>query len=415
MKHEIVKRKPLRVGFPINRILRGTTESGNEFRYVEGYAFVNEWVGDGVNLKRSAMEAAADDYMKFGAVRAMHQPDAVGTAIGEVTVMGEDGTEETLTLGISWDEKGAKIRTKVVDPNAILKLDEGVYRGFSVGVRPTVMRGTDVVACTWPENSLVDRPADVDALIETVRSDDAGRECDVVRYWDDDDNWVSGAFTFNAILGQLQKDDLQNDSRSAFYVLLDSLVSIANNDGGADMMNQSVDEFADYLKTHVIVEFTTERADEAAKLRDSLKGLLTRLKAEDAPVDSDELTRSLTDLQGRLDSESAARVAAVAQETLLRAETARLTTEIGTLKGEVERLKKLPDPAQPKPLKNGYAAVGRQFAANQDAEDGSEVERLQKELTELEASLKAESDPEKRTQGVSRMMVLKSQISQARA
>jgi hypothetical protein len=120
-------------------------------------------------------------------------------------------------------------------------------------------------------------------------------------------------------------------------------------------------------------------------------------------------------LQGRLDSESAARVAAVAQETLLRAETARLTTEIGTLKGEVERLKKLPDPAQPKPLKNGYAAVGRQFAANQDAQDGSEVERLQKELTELEASLKAESDPEKRTQGVSRMMVLKSQISQARA
>ena len=109
-----------------------------------------------MNLKRSAMEAAADDYMKFGAVRAMHQPDAVGTAIGEVTVMGEDGTEETLTLGISWDEKGAKIRTKVVDPNAILKLDEGVYRGFSVGVRPTVMRGTDVVACTWPENSLVD-------------------------------------------------------------------------------------------------------------------------------------------------------------------------------------------------------------------------------------------------------------------
>ena len=68
-------------------------------------------------------------------------------------------------------------------------------------------------------------------------------------------------------------------------MLLDSLVSIANNDGGADMMNQSVDEFADYLKTHVIVEFTTERADEAAKLRDSLKGLLTRLKAEDAPVD----------------------------------------------------------------------------------------------------------------------------------
>lgn len=58
-------------------------------RTVEGYVFVNEDPGDGLRLTRAAMEAATDDYMKWGAVREMHGKTAAGTC-------------EALT----WDEKG---------------------------------------------------------------------------------------------------------------------------------------------------------------------------------------------------------------------------------------------------------------------------------------------------------------------
>ncbi len=120
--------------------------------WVEGYAFVNEVVPgeDGIRLRRDAMEAASADYMKFGALREMHGRVAAGTV-----------------PTLNWEKRGAKIRAKVVDPIARLKVEEGVYKGFSVGVQPTVMRGKDIYNCSWFETSLVDRPKDPDALFTT--------------------------------------------------------------------------------------------------------------------------------------------------------------------------------------------------------------------------------------------------------
>jgi len=82
--------KPLRLFVPITRV-------DAEQRLVEGYCYVNAEVGDGVNLTRAAMEEAAD-YMRWGAVREMHGPNAAGTA-----------------LGVEFDEKGAFFRAKIVD------------------------------------------------------------------------------------------------------------------------------------------------------------------------------------------------------------------------------------------------------------------------------------------------------------
>lgn len=121
---------------------------------VEGYCYVNAEVGDGVNLTRQAMEDAAPDYMKFAALREMHQPKAAGSG-----------------LSVDFDDKGAFFRAIVVDADAKEKVEKGVYKGFSVGVKPEVMRGSDVLKCRWPEVSLVDRPADWDATLAISRAE----------------------------------------------------------------------------------------------------------------------------------------------------------------------------------------------------------------------------------------------------
>lgn len=137
------------------------TRVDDEERVVEGYCFVNEVVDGegGIRLLRSAMEAATEDYMRWGAVREMHQASAVGTALA-------DG------CGITWDEKGAKLRAKIVDEAAWRKVKEGVYRGFSLGASPKLIRGKNVEKVSWVENSLVDRPKDPSCPFTLFRRED---------------------------------------------------------------------------------------------------------------------------------------------------------------------------------------------------------------------------------------------------
>lgn len=133
---------------PFTNVQRGENANGDGFLTVQGYAYVNSTVpGDKWDITRSAMEAATADYMKWANVRVMHRAEAVGTC-----------------QSVEWDERGALITCQIVDADAILKIEQGVYKGFSIGVRPEeVLRGTNqVIKVTWFENSIVDRPADAD-------------------------------------------------------------------------------------------------------------------------------------------------------------------------------------------------------------------------------------------------------------
>lgn len=135
---------------PVLHFFGEITRRDDAERTVEGYVFVNEDAGDGFRIRRSAMEAASDEY--FRNLREMHNPQ---TAVGTAT-------------DIVWDAKGCLCRFKIVDDAAWAKVVEGVYRGFSVGVRPLIARGSkpvDVTQVDWVETSLVDRPRDKDALI----------------------------------------------------------------------------------------------------------------------------------------------------------------------------------------------------------------------------------------------------------
>jgi hypothetical protein len=157
MKTKITLDNPIHFFVPFSRV-------DEEQRVVEGYCYVNARVAsDKWNLKRSALEKATQRYMEMPAVRAMHQPIAAG-----------------LGLGAQWDDKGCLLRIKVVDDQEWRKVREKVYRGFSIGGRPLIVRGNEVEEFEWTETSLVDRPADPEAIFTMVRLDGAGCAYDVV-------------------------------------------------------------------------------------------------------------------------------------------------------------------------------------------------------------------------------------------
>ena len=125
---------------------------------VWGYASSGAKDADGETITPDAMKAALPDYMKFGAVREMHQPLAAGTAI-EAEVQDD---------GKTW------FGAHVVDPVAVTKVKTGVYKGFSIGgkvterdaLNKTVIKGLNLI-----EVSLVDRPCNPDAVMTVFKAE----------------------------------------------------------------------------------------------------------------------------------------------------------------------------------------------------------------------------------------------------
>ena len=130
--------------FPVLKVSK--TDDGA--RIVEGYATTDQPDSSGEVVTSQLVKGARDKYMERGNLREMHQLWAAGKVF-------DDSYEE--------DENGFKwlVKARVVDPDAIKKIDEGVYTGFSIGIdrvkrepmNRKIMIGGDIV-----EISLVDRP-----------------------------------------------------------------------------------------------------------------------------------------------------------------------------------------------------------------------------------------------------------------
>jgi len=112
---------------------------------------------DGEVILASAMKEAIPDYMTFGAVREMHQPNvAAGTAI-EADVRAD---------GTTW------FGAHIVDPLAVKKVLARVYKGFSVGGKVTnrdPAHKNIITGMKLFEISLVDRPANPQAVFSLVK------------------------------------------------------------------------------------------------------------------------------------------------------------------------------------------------------------------------------------------------------
>jgi HK97 family phage prohead protease len=125
---------------------------------VFGYASTEALDSQGEIVKREALEAALPDYMRFANIREMHQPSAVGVA-----------TEAEM------DERGLYLAARIVDPVAWEKVIAGVYKGFSIG-GSVVQRDTAqkhvITGVKLSEISLVDRPANPEAVFTMYKADD---------------------------------------------------------------------------------------------------------------------------------------------------------------------------------------------------------------------------------------------------
>jgi len=112
-------------------------------------------------VRPEAMKAALPDYARYPALREMHQPTAAGRTL-EATV----------------DEDGAtRIVAHVVDPVAIAKVKSRTYSGFSIGGRVLARDAADSTVITkikLSEISLVDRPANPEAVIDLWKAEVAG-------------------------------------------------------------------------------------------------------------------------------------------------------------------------------------------------------------------------------------------------
>jgi phage head maturation protease len=125
-------------------------------RLVYGYATTEALDSQGERVSKEAVEGALADYMKFANIREMHQPSAVGVA-----------KEANL------DEKGLFLCAKLVDDQAWKKVEEGVYKGFSLGGKKVAKVGDTVTQMRLTEISLVDRPANPEALITLFKLDES--------------------------------------------------------------------------------------------------------------------------------------------------------------------------------------------------------------------------------------------------
>lgn len=130
---------------------------------VWGYASSGAEDSDGETITPAAMKAAIPDYMKFGAVREMHQAVAAGTAI-EVSVE---------------DDGRTFFGAHVVDPIAVAKVKNKVYKGFSIGGNVTArdkVKKTTITGIKLIEVSLVDRPANPDAVFTMYKAELEGKD-----------------------------------------------------------------------------------------------------------------------------------------------------------------------------------------------------------------------------------------------
>jgi len=143
-------------GFEIERV-------DKEARTVAGYCYRTADCGDGWDIPRDVMEAMTPGYLEWSNVREMHGKRAVGVS------------------RVEWDDIGCFMTAEIVDDEAWSKVEAGVYKGFSIGVKPSKAKKLDsgvmrVVTGKWFETSLVDRPADPETRFELCRADGDGDE-----------------------------------------------------------------------------------------------------------------------------------------------------------------------------------------------------------------------------------------------
>lgn len=145
----------MRFFMPIQKV----EEQADGTLLVAGIASTESVDADGEIIQAEAIKNALPDFFRYGtgALREMHQSLAAGTV-----------DEADVANGVTF------ISTTVVDPVAITKVKTGTYKGFSIGGNITARDPNDrkiITGLKLVEVSLVDRPANPDAVIQMFKAE----------------------------------------------------------------------------------------------------------------------------------------------------------------------------------------------------------------------------------------------------
>ena len=342
---------------------------------VWGYASSEAVDSDGEVIAAEAMKAAIPDYMKFGAVREMHGSNAAGTAI-EINVE---------------DDGRTFFGAHIVDPVAVTKVKTGVYKGFSIGGSVTArdeLNKSQITGLKLTEISLVDRPANPDAVFTCFKADKPKDEEEVA---DKDDEPADKADETSAddaekandeadVKDGDKKDDKEDDKKdeaekSASVELSESEIAILKavlakaekpKDEPVAKSMWQVKSLADVLTSlkWLIEDAAYDKVDETviAQIKESAGSLAESLKALTVS-EADKLVDGLAAKADKSDDLAKAESAdelAKAQDALKKSNDA-----LAKLQAEIESLKK-----QAAPPKGSTKAIGKAEDNGEDPLNG---------------------------------------------
>lgn len=321
---------------------------------VWGYASSEAVDSDGEIIAAEAMKAAIPDYMKFGAVREMHGSNAAGTAI-EINVE---------------DDGRTFFGAHIVDPVAVTKVKTGVYKGFSIGGSVTArdeLNKSQITGLKLTEISLVDRPANPDAVFTCYKADkpkdeeEAGKEEDDKTADKTDETPADDAEKADGN----KKDDKEDEAeKSASVELSESEIAILKavlakaekpKDEPVAKSMWQVKSLSDVLMSlkWLIEDAAYDNIDEAviAQIKESAASLAESLKALTAS-EADKLVDGLAAKADKSDDLAKAESVdelAKAQDALKKSNDA-----LAKAQAEIESLKK-----QVAPPKGGTKAISK--------------------------------------------------------
>lgn len=243
---------------------------------VYGYASSPNADSDDEIITAEAMEKAFDNYMKFGAVREMHQSKTAGTAI-EISL-----TPDGKTF----------FGAHVIDSEAVKKVKLGAYKGFSIGgkVKKRNTKNKNIIEeIDLIEISLVDRPANQDAVFTMFKAQ-------IV----DNNTEIGNNMDMNTQTQNTQEQEVVKQEQTE--VITTETVEIKKGLGQVSWLASLISEMK-YLHEDLCYERSWEKDN--SKLPDDLLNIIKQLNdllINSVKEETDELVVNAEDLTNTLKS-----------------------------------------------------------------------------------------------------------------
>ena len=383
-------------------------KSNDEQHIVEGYANSEDPDNEGDLITTQAISKALPDFMKWGAVREMHEPSAVGTVLKAELIDGDVEIEgETY-------HNPLHIVARIVDRDAWEKVKAGVYKGFSIGGHALKATMTQlggklvrkITELSWIELSLADRPVHPGARILLWKAERKGMNMGNVKR-----------------IRKAEGDAPQVTSEQAI-ALLQELRNQVELDGNLDKAGMYTNAIALVLQAEgaeeaIVAEPAEEAEEEHEALGEEPPGLEgeTEEKAEASDEEEDEEKKPLELAAGRklgirkaswvtpddLHKAMNSQVKAVAKA--LDPSLTKLNKAVVDIDARLQRLESQPRSGGP------VLRPAEKVIAGQSQKVDAEREEKKSRLSELRKAAAVEPEPLRRTQYMRDILALEAECS----